>query len=266
MPRRHATHPLLVFVFTALACGGNAPVAWEASRSIQLTGASVAISADGNVVTDSLAPLASRMNVPVTACAASLRLAASGGKLFAAWWSPRPDSTALLLASVSTDSGRTWRTAARVDSTDHGATGCARTAPGIAADAASGYVHVTYAMQAVEGPGLFFAHSMDGGATFHSPVPIIYGERLGVTSVAASGERVAVAFEDPGSRTPRIGLALSTTMGHIFERRVLPVSDDNSAATQPLVAVSGHRITVAWRERLASNGPDVLRIRSGSLP
>lgn len=121
-------------------------------------------------------------------------------------------------------------------------------------------------MQATEGPGLFFAHSMDGGITFHAPVPIVYGERLGVTSVAASGDHVAVAFEDPGSRTPRIGLALSATMGHIFEHRLMPVSDDNSAATQPLVAVNGRRIAVAWRERQPASGPVVIRIRTGSLP
>lgn len=256
----------MVFAATTLACGGSAPVTWEATRSAQPAAPSVAISARGDIVPDSLATLALRTVVPAVSCAGSLRLAAAGGKLFAAWWSPRRDSTALLLASVSGDSGRTWRKPSWVDSTDHGPSGCARTAPSIASDSATGYVHVTYAMQATEGPGLFFAHSMDGGATFHSPVPILYGERLGVTSVASSGDHVVVAFEDPGSRTPRVGLALSATMGHIFEHRVMPVSDDNSAATQPLVAVSGHRIAVAWRERRAANGPVVLRIRTGSLP
>ena len=266
MPPLSASRALIVVVAAALACGGSAPLAWESSRSRQATDAPVAISANGDIVPDSLAALALRMVVPAAACAGSVRLAAVGGQLFAAWWSPRGDSTALLLASVSGDAGRTWRGPSRVDSTDHGATGCSRSAPSIAADSASGYVHVTYAMQATEGPGLFFAHSMDGGATFHSPVPILYGERLGVTSVASSGDHVAVAFEDPGSRTPRIGLALSATMGHIFEHRVMPVSDDNNAATQPLVAVRGHRLAVAWRERLAAGGPIVLRIRTGSLP
>ena len=265
MPRLRASRAL-IFVVAMLACGGNSPVVWESSRSLQAAGSSVVISPSGDLVPDSLATLPPRTVVPGASCAGSVRLAAAGGKLFAAWWSPRGDSTALLLASVSVDTGRTWRTPSRVDSTDHGATGCARSAPGIAADSASGYVHVSYAMQASEGPGLFFAHSMDGGASFHSPVAILYGERLGVTSVAASGDQVAVAFEDPGSRTPRIGLALSATMGHIFEHRVMPVSDDNSAATQPLVAVSGHHIAVAWRERLTANGPVVLRIRTGSLP
>lgn len=256
----------MLIVATALACSGDSPVVWESSRSVQAAGSSVALQATGELVPDSPAPMGPRTVVPAPACAASVRLAASGTRVFAAWWSPRGDSTALLLSSVSVDTGRTWRTPSRVDSTDHGATGCARSAPSIAADAATGYVHVTYAMQATEGPGLFFAHSMDGGITFHAPVPIVYGERLGVTSVAASGDHVAVAFEDPGSRTPRIGLALSATMGHIFEHRLMPVSDDNSAATQPLVAVNGRRIAVAWRERQPASGPVVIRIRTGSLP
>jgi hypothetical protein len=107
---------------------------------------------------------------------------------------------------------------------------------------------------------------MDGGATFHAPVPILYGERLGRTSVAAVGDRVVVAFEDPNSRTPRIGLALSRTMGHIFEDRLLPVSDDNGTATHPLVAVQQHRVTVAWQERAAPNGGAILRVRTGTFP
>ena len=143
--------------------------------------------------------------------------------------------------------------------------GCRRSAPSIAADAASGYVHIAYGLVAPEGPGLFFAHSMDGGATFHSPVPIVYGERIGATSVAASGDHVLVAFEDPNSRTPRIGLALSRTMGHIFEDRLLPVSDDNGSATLPMVAVQGQRITAAWQERSTSDGGLVLHVRHGTI-
>jgi hypothetical protein len=106
---------------------------------------------------------------------------------------------------------------------------------------------------------------MDGGTTFHAPVPILYGDHPGHTSVAAAGDRVAVAFEDPNSATPRVGLALSRTMGHIFEHRLLPVSDDNGSATLPLVAVQGRSITVAWRQSRASNGGVVLRVRTGTI-
>jgi hypothetical protein len=95
-------------------------------------------------------------------------------------------------------------------------------------------------------------------------VPIFYGERLGRSSVAADGDVVAVAFEDPNSRSPRVGLALSRTMGHIFEARLLPVSDDNGSAMRPLAAVRGRRVAVAWERRAASDsGPAMLAIRTG---
>lgn len=257
---------LALVLGAAAGCGGREPVSWESARSVPAAGEAVHLSPAGDVAIDSLVALSARMLAPALACPGSMRVAEFGNRMFAVWWSPRADSTALLESSSTSDSGRTWGRVVAVDSTDHGPTGCARTPPAIAADDATGYVHVTYAMQAAEGPGLFYAHSMDRGATFHAPVPILYGERLGTTSVATSGDVVAVAFEDPGSRTPRIGLALSATMGHIFEHRVMPVSDDNSAATQPLVAVNGHRLAVAWRERPSSNAGGVIRLRTGSIP
>jgi hypothetical protein len=124
---------------------------------------------------------------------------------------------------------------------------------------------VAYALRGREGPGLFFSHSMDAGEMFHEPVPITYGDRLGRTSGAADGDHVVVAFEDPNSATPRIGLALSRTMGHIFEDRLLPISTDNGAASRPLAAVRGRRIAVAWERRGSSDVPVVFAIKAGTL-
>ena len=225
----------------------------------------IAITATGELVDDGIARFESLVLPPTYACPGTLRLSRARRTLHAVWWSPRADSGSRLLAAHSDDDGATWSPVATVDSLDRGVAGCRRAPPSSAADSASGYVHVAYAMHAPEGSGLFFAHSMDGGASFHAPVPLLYGERLGRTSIAADGDRVAVAFEDPNSGTPRVGLALSGTMGHIFEERVLPVSFDNSTASHPLVAVRGTRISVAWRERTIPGGGIALRIRSGSL-
>ena len=127
-------------------------------------------------------------------------------------------------------------------------------------------MHVAFALLGREGPGLFYAHSMDAGATFHAAVPIFYGDRLGRSSVASDGDVVAVAFEDPNSRAPRIGIALSRSMGHIFEERLLPISDDNEIATRPMVAVHGRQLAVAWRRGDPSDDvPDVLAVRTGML-
>jgi hypothetical protein len=249
-----------------LAACAEPPVDWSAERAVTAPDSPVALTVDGVLLPDSLAPIAARVAPPGPHCPGSLALARAGTRFFAVWWAARADSSALLLSARSDDGGASWSKPALVDTTDTGVSGCRRAPPSIAADSASGYVHIAYALRGREGPGLFFSHSMDAGGMFHEPVPIVYGERLGRTSVAADGDHVVVAFEDPNSATPRIGLALSRTMGHIFEERLLPLSTDNGAAAHPLVAVRGRRIAVAWERRGTSeSAPAVFAIRAGTL-
>lgn len=250
----------------ASACSSS-PVEWGATTSAAIgPDSGVVIDAGGSVHPDTMVALAATVAPPPGfVCPGSLRLAASGPILFGAWWAPRPDSSAALLVSQSIDRGRHWSAAARVDTTDHGVTGCRRAAPAVAADSVTGYVYVTYGMHAAEGPGLFFSHSMDGGVSFHTPVPILYGDRLGHTSVAADGDIVIVGFEDPNSATPRIGLAISRTMGHIFEERILPLSDDVGSASRPLTAVRDRQLAVGWEQRAVPGGPAALDVRTGTL-
>ncbi|MEO6528502.1 MAG: sialidase family protein [Gemmatimonadaceae bacterium] len=259
---------LVIGAVTAIGTGcGHPPVEWTPERTLGPADRMVVVSAEGAIVPDTMAQLAARITAPPgPVCPGSLALARAGHRLFATWWAARPDSGARLLSAHTDDEGANWTSPAAVDTTDRGASGCRRSPPAIAADGASGYVHVAYAMDAREGPGLFFAHSMDAGASFHEPVPIFYGERLGRSSVAADGDVVAVAFEDPNSASPRIGLALSRTMGHIFEERLLPVSTDNGIAVRPSTAVRGRRIAVAWERRTASDSARaVLAVRAGVL-
>jgi hypothetical protein len=258
--------PLALAALGMIGCT-TSPVEWSPQQAVvRPAGAALALTADGRVGPDAMAALAGRVSSPPgPLCAGSLRIAAVRGTLIGVWWAPRPDSGVRLLAARSTDGGRTWSAPASVDTTDAGVGGCGRELAAIAADSASGYVHVTYGLQAAEGPGLFFSHSMDGGVTFHTPVPILYGEHLGRTSVAADGDLVVVGFEDPNSTTPRIGLALSRTMGHIFEHRILPVSDDNGPAIHPLSAAHGRQIAVAWEPRAADGTSPALAVRTGTL-
>jgi hypothetical protein len=263
---RQSVLPTALLLALAGGCS-SAPVEWGARRSMPLgADSSIVLDADGVVHPDTMLALAATVAPPPgNVCPGSLRLSASGSILFAAWWAPRADSSAALLVAQSIDRGRHWSAGAKVDTTDRGVNGCQRVAPAIAADSASGYVHVTYAMLAPEGPGLFFSHSMDDGVTFHTPVPILYGDHLGHTSVAADGDVVIVGFEDPNSRTSRVGLAISRTMGHIFEERILPLSDDAGSASLPLTAVRGRRIAVAWEQRAVPGSPAALEVRAGTL-
>jgi hypothetical protein len=188
------------------------------------------------------------------ACPGSLRVARAGAQdVYAVWWQPRPDSSAALLAARSADGGRSWLQIAPVDTADRGVSGCRRPAASVAADATTGYVHVAYSLVAPGAPGVFFAHSPPDPFIFHAPVPIVYGERLGRASVAAHGNVVAVAYEDPNAAEPRVGLALSRTLGHRFEHR-LPASTGIGAAVEPCVALTGATVAVAWRQRRGARG------------
>jgi hypothetical protein len=188
-----------------------------------------------------------------TGCLASLRFATGGRDAYAAWWAVRADSSAVLLVARSDDGGVHWTTPVPVDTLDRSTLGCRRPAPAIAVDSMSGYVHLAYFLQAVEGPGIFFSHSMERGAIFHAPVAIVYGERISAASIAAQGNAVVVAYEDPNSARPRIAVALSRSDGHLFDAR-LPVSSANVSAAEPRVALRGHTLAVSWMER--TGAPD----------
>jgi hypothetical protein len=194
-------------------------------------------------------------------CTASARVAqdSSSGDWYAVWWGARMDSTADVLVSRSSDAV-TWSPALRVDSTDAGRVGCERPAPAIAAD--RGNVFIVYAMTAREGPGIFASHSMDRGMMFHSPVAVVYGERIGLAAVAARGDMVAVVYEDPNTLPRRISLALSRTMGHLFQHRMTVSPNTGQPARSPGVALGDGKVAVTWTRGASTDAsaPRVVRL------
>jgi hypothetical protein len=180
-------------------------------------------------------------------CAASVRAVRRATQLVATWWSVRRDSSAVLFVSQSADGGKTWSPPVVADSADRSTRGCGRPPPAIGADSTSGYIHLAYFAEPLSGRGIFFAHSMDGGRTFHAVVPIVFGDNAAWVSVSGAGDRVAVAYEDPNSVKPSVGVAVSGTMGHIFKPGEI-VSSDNERARQPTVEVRGDTVRVWWND------------------
>lgn len=207
-------------------------------------------------------------NLPATAgapapCIRSIKRAGNTPELFRAWWSSRSDSSVVLWLQRSGDQGGSWDPAVEVDSRDRGRRGCSRPAPGIFFDPAGGYVHLVYFIEASDGAGVFFAHSMDEGRMFHSPVPVVYGNAPSVASVAGNRDSVVVVFEDPNSTTPRIGIVLSHATGHLFDQRG-QVTPDDVPAVAPWVALDHQRITVWWKTPTGQDGQlDRVGYRSG---
>jgi hypothetical protein len=183
----------------------------------------------------------------VTQCLRSIRPAGGGNDLFRVWWSSKSDSSVVLSMQHSPDLGASWQDAVVVESRDRGSRGCERPEPGIFYDTTNGYVFLVYFIEAADGAGVFFAHSMDKGRMFHSPVPVVYGNTPSHASVAANGDSVVAVFEDPNATTPRIGIVLSHTTGHIFEERG-EVTPDDVHAIKPWVKLDHHKITVWWKD------------------
>ncbi|HYD54543.1 MAG TPA: hypothetical protein VEA99_18055 [Gemmatimonadaceae bacterium] len=262
-----------------LSACSRGPVEWAAAPSSldqAAAGRQLALDASGAPTLAPPPPLPPTLPAGPR-CDASVRVATlprgAARATVVVWWAPRADGSAALLAAESLDEGRTWSAAVPVDTLDRGTNGCARPAPAIAADSASGYAHVAYPLWAPEGPGVFVSHTMPGHFMFHTPIVVSYGDRPGAVSVAASGNDVAVAYEDPNARAPRVGLALSRTQGHVLEHRALAPASAGDAST-PLVALRDGRIAVAWVQRphmaaaaaaSATAAPPLTMVRTGTL-
>ena len=246
---------VLVFSVAGLAAAcSKDPVAWsDVSYSLAGTaGRADSVKNDSAADESPIPPQLFHSRFPTQPPAARASALARAGKSFyAVWWSVRRDSSAALLTSRSDDGGP-WTQPVAADATDAGRRGCARPAPSIATDMIGGYVHLAYFLESASGAGVFSVHSMDRDSSFHSPVAMVYGARPANTSLSAEGEKVAVAYEDPNSSRPRIFVALSRTMGHIFELR-LPVSDESGSALYPSVKLRGTKLELTWVERSSAD-------------
>lgn len=195
----------------------------------------------------------------VSPCLLSVTLAASGKTLARTWWSVRADSSVVLAVQISRN-GLSWTPGLIVDARDRGGRGCARPDASVFLDPDSEYMHLAYFIEPADGAGVFFSHSMDGGAMFHEPVTVVHGNRPAAASVAGKGDNVVVAHEDPNSGRRALSLALSRTAGHIFEKR-LTVNPTGIEGVDPVVSTDGKNVTVRWKPPLS---PDtVTAVRSG---
>jgi len=242
---------VLSLTFAAAACG-RAPIAWQEPARLDLGAVSAAAPEWRLAIGAHDRPRAERASAPAFGeapgrCPHSAVFARERAhQWYAAWWSARADSSAQLVIARTTDDGATWEAPIVADARDAGTRGCDRPRPAIAADSATGFVHVAYFLQPREGGGVWLVHSMDHGATWHPPVALMYGGDPAETSVAASGDSVAAAFTSPNANEGWVDLALSWSAGHLIDLTESAVSGRSVAAHAPRVALRGRALAVAW--------------------
>ncbi len=256
-------HASTLIVVVVLAGCGPEPVAWNDPKPIAAAEGPSHLSVDSTgavkFVRDTLRPL----TTPVAAglCATTVRTSRGQSRLFATWWGVRADSSAALYVTSSSDGGGTWGRQTAIDTTDVSTNGCKR--PAAALTTVGDDVYVAYSMIAPEGKGVFFAHLM--GNMLHTPVPVIYGERLVETGIAADEHRVAVAYEEPNGSRPQIDVAISVTQGHLFDWHAT-ASRPVDVASSPAVAMAGPELAVSWlNAQPEGDGPPTRVVRVGRL-
>jgi hypothetical protein len=253
---------LLAFAGAMLAACDKPPVIWNDPVPIERPAGVVKLivdtSGEARFVPQAIAS-ATPPNRPGL-CTSSIVFALGARDLHAAWWNVRPDSSAVLYVAASPDSGTTWGISVPVDTTDISSTGCRRPPPSLTT--VGDDVYLAYSMIAPEGKGVFFAHSMSN--MIHTPVPVIYGERLVNAAIAADEHRVAVAYEEPNGARPEVDVAVSASQGHLFEMHTT-ASRDIDAASEPAVAFAGATLAVAWTTRREGQAVARQAVRIGQL-
>lgn len=174
---------------------------------------------------------------------------AHGALRFRAGWSVVSGE---LVVMKSADGGGSWESPVVADMRERGSSTCERPRPALFVDSANTFLHLTYYARPPGAPGVYYVHSMNaerlaqmGEGMFEEPVAITFGSRPVRTTVASRGDTVVIAHEDPNSPRGGVQVALSTTAGHSFERRM---SGSRSPGSAPIVELREGEVIVWWRE------------------
>jgi len=183
-------------------------------------------------------------------CCRTAIAAGRDGVVYLAWRTVLPGNVRDVVVARSADGGLTWAEPVRVHADDWVFEGCPHAGPSLQVDDA-GRVHVAWWTGKEGAAGVWYARSDDGARSFGAPVALGVGQLSRPAHVQlALGDSgvVAAAWDDGTLETPAVVMRLSRDGGRSFDAAV-PVSGVGMAATFPVLAVDGRRVSVAWAEQ-----------------
>jgi hypothetical protein len=185
-------------------------------------------------------------------CCRTALATAPGGVVYAAWRAVLPGNIREIVVARSSDRGSTWSEPVRVQTDQWQVDACPHAGPALAVDSRN-RLHVTWWSGKEGAAGVFYARSDDGGKTFTHATPLgtaEFSQPAHVQLAVGDSGVVAVAWDDGTLRTPRIALRISRDGGDDFWPAHY-ASVEGRAASFPVLALNGKRLTVAWTEQSA---------------
>ena len=185
---------------------------------------------------------------PTCPCCRTALALDGDGTLYAAWRKIFDGEVRDIAVIASRDGGTTW--AAPVKPRDDGWVfdGCPHAGPSMRVGT-DGAVHIAWWTGKAGAAGVWYARSSDRGATWRAQ-PIDTAQRSAPAHVQlalSDGGTVVVVWDDGKNARPGILLRASSDGGVAFGR-VVTLSDGQTAAAYPVLAVHGDSLTVAWAQ------------------
>jgi hypothetical protein len=153
-------------------------------------------------------------------CCRTAMAAGADGSIYVAWRA-NDDNVRDVVVARSTDGGLSYGAPVRVHADGWRIDGCPHAGPALAVDAA-GTVHVAWYTGREDAPGLFYATSRDGAASFTSPLAIQTGDWVppSLAKLVPGGEGTLwLAWEDRVTEPARIRVARVDPRGRLVTVR-----------------------------------------------
>ncbi len=191
-------------------------------------------------------------------CCRTALATAPGGVVYAAWRAVLNGNIREIVVARSSDRGTTWSEPVRVQTDQWQVDACPHAGPALAVDSRN-RLHVTWWSGKEGAAGVFYARSDDGGKSFTHVTPLgtdEFSQPAHVQLALGDSGVVAVAWDDGTLQTPRIALRISHDGGDDFSPTHY-ASVEGRAASFPVLALNGKRLTVAWTEQSADYARNV---------
>jgi hypothetical protein len=172
--------------------------------------------------------------------------------IYAAWRAVLPGNIREIVVARSDDRGTTWGEPVRVQTDNWQVDACPHAGPALAVDSKQ-RLHVTWWSGKEGAAGVFYARSDDGGKSFAHVTPLgtaEFSQPAHVQLAMGDSGVVAVAWDDGTLQTPRVALRVSRDGGDNFAPAQM-ISAKGRAASFPVLALDGNKLTVAWTEQSA---------------